>query len=269
MGRAASGPENDVCSTWASPVCDASEQPEHSATVSAFRLDTFEVTVGRFRKFVAAYPASKPAAGAGAHPSIAASGWQAAWNSILPLSAADLVTAIKCDALQTWTDSLGANENKPINCVDWYTAFAFCAWDGGRLPTEAEWEYAAAAGADNRVLPWGNTAPSIALAIHDCLFDGVTGCAAADLPAVGSAPSGAARWGQQDLAGSVAEWNLDWYAGYTPASVTNYANVTSGTYRVIRGGGFRDKAGRIRAASRGNADPTLRAAFSGIRCARP
>lgn len=87
MGRATTGPEASACSTWAAvpnPTCEDRELPEHSATVSSFRLDTFEVTVGRFRKFVEAYPSSKPSVGAGAHPLIAGSGWQAAWDASMP-----------------------------------------------------------------------------------------------------------------------------------------------------------------------------------------
>jgi formylglycine-generating enzyme required for sulfatase activity len=54
----------------------------------------------------------------------------------------------------------GANEALPINCVHWYDAFQFCAWDGGWLPTEAEWEMAAAGGAENRRYPWGGALPN-------------------------------------------------------------------------------------------------------------
>jgi len=110
------------------------ELPEHSVTVSGFALDQFEVSVGRFRRFVEAYPGSKPVALAGAHPLIPGSGWQAAWDGNLPLDQAALMSSLKCDTTnQTWTDTVGTNEAMPINCVNWYQAFAFCAWDHGRL----------------------------------------------------------------------------------------------------------------------------------------
>ena len=66
-----------------------------------------------------------------------------------------------CDATHaTWTaSSTGGQENLPINCVNWYEAYAFCIWDGGFLPSEAEWEYAAAGGSEQRQYPWGTTAP--------------------------------------------------------------------------------------------------------------
>jgi len=80
----------------------------------------------------------------GANLAITGSGWDSTWNTNLAANTAALRTALKCDATyQTWTDTAGSNESKPVNCLDWYTAFAFCAWDGGRLATEAEWNYAA------------------------------------------------------------------------------------------------------------------------------
>ena len=116
---------------------------KYPATVSDFRLDKYEVTVGRFRKFVAAYSRNMIAAGAGANPNNASdTGWSTAWNTSLDASSGSLATALKCDPIyQTWTDAPGsaAAESLPINCADWFQAEAFCIWDGGRLPTEAEW----------------------------------------------------------------------------------------------------------------------------------
>ena len=105
----------------------------YPATVSDFRLDTYEITVGRFRKFVAAYSQNMIAAGAGKNPNNASDpGWDTAWNTSLPANAAALETVVACNATyQTWTPSTGSNENRPMNCINWYEAFAFCIWDGG------------------------------------------------------------------------------------------------------------------------------------------
>ncbi len=257
MGRSESG--TDACPSWGSGCLAIAELPEHPATVSSFRLDTFEVTVGRFRKFVAGYPANKPAAGAGAHPTVAGSGWNASWP--LPTDASALVAALNCEAGATWTDAAGANENKPITCIDWYTAFAFCAWDGGRLPTSAEWEYAAAGGSENRLLPWVGTAKP------DCAHANYFECGKVAMD-VGSLPLGMSRWGQLDLAGNAKEHVLDEYANYTSDACNDCANVTFASDREHRGGGFNGTVTSMRVASRAWQKPTSRYADVGFRCAR-
>ncbi len=240
---------------------EANELPEHPGTVSSFALDTFEVTVGRFRKFVAAY-AGAPAPGAGQHPRIPGTGWDANWSSHLPGTAAGLSARLKCGVTyETWTDAPGANESRPINCVSWYEANAFCAWDGGRLATEAEWEYAAAGGADNRLYPWGGAAPTTDLAT----FGGTV------LPIVGSTPAGNGRWGHRDLAGSLWEWNFDyfsngWYTG--GAACTDCAATAITSSRSARGGDFAYTVKDLRAAFRFYFDPDYRSVFVGFRCAR-
>jgi formylglycine-generating enzyme required for sulfatase activity len=246
----------------------------YPATVSAFRLDRFEITVGRFRHFMASYPGNKPVAGAGAHPLIAGSGWQAAWDASLAANQAALKTAVSCDATyQTWTDMAGGNENKPMNCLDWYEAFAFCAWDGGRLATEAEWNYAAAGGSEQRVYPWGAGAPDNAHAVYDCTGDGsaADSCAATDILNVGAKSTvGDGKWGQADLAGGVWEWNLDWYGDSYIATCSDCAIVSKSTVsgRVVRGGSWHFDASVLLSSVRFNNGPTDHGNYLGARCAR-
>jgi formylglycine-generating enzyme required for sulfatase activity len=250
------------------------------ATVSTFRLDKYEVTVGRFRVFVAAgkgTQASAPAVGDGAHAKIAASGWAAAFNANLLADGAALVAALKCDAsFQTWTDSPGANENRPMNCVSWFEAMAFCIFDGGYLATEAEWNYAATGGDQQRAFPWSSPASSVTIdGTHasylvgtDCVGDGAAGCALTDLVAVGTKPAGQGRFAQSDLAGNVEEWALDFVNLY-PMPCDDCASLTASTTRSVRGGDYQLQATGARTGTRGGLPPKNRRPDVGIRCARP
>lgn len=271
------GRGSEQCSTCSTGcpsdlTCDAIELPEHNAVVATFKLDQYEVTVGRFRRFVEAFP-RVPAAGAGAHPLIADSGWRSEWNSELPSTAADLRSALICDpSYSTWSDQPADREQTPIACVTWYEAFAFCAWDGGRLPTEAEWEYAAAGGDENRLYPWGSDAPSSARVTYKCEGDGVSGCSISDILEVGSRPAGAGRWGHQDLSGSMVESVLDSYAAFPNSGFCdNCANVSANSNIVYKGASwflFNAADTRSRAASRAATARNGRFHHSGFRCAR-
>lgn len=224
-------------------------------TVSTFDFDVFEVTVGRFREFAADYDSwrasGNPAEGAGAHPTLAGMGWQSAWDAALPADSAALRQGLsRCDSspYSSWD---GASDAAPINCVSWFDAFAFCAWDGGRLPTEAEWEYAAAGGAEQRLYPWGSTEPVPSLALFGCNLD--AGCTLADLSGVGSHDPGVGRWGHEDLAGSLSEWSFD--------------TELPGT-RSFRGGSWVEDASALRIGDRQAVPPQLRLNLLGFRCAR-
>ena len=269
MGRSLSGA--DAYSTT-----NTSELPEHEAQVAAFALDKYEVTVGRFREFTNHYSdwrsAGHPASGEGADPNAENTGWGQSWSpavSDLPASGSDLATAIACDpSFQTWTDSpTNETETYPINCVDWFEAVAFCIWDGGWLPTEAEWEYAAAGGTENRLFPWGATVPDSQLAV----FDGISGSPKVQ---VGSelTTGGGGYFGHADLAGSTYEWVVDWFFSnyYTSSSplCDNCVSTALASARVIRGGGWSDAADALRAAARQAFPPTLADDLFGFRCAR-
>lgn len=256
----------------------AYDDMNYPATVSTFVLDRYEVTVGRFRAFVEAgqgTQASAPEAGAGAHPRLAGSGWDSAWNTRLLADAAALKAAVKCDSTyQTWTDATGINENKPINCMTWYEAMAFCIWDGGYLPTEAEWQYAASGGDEQRAYPWSSPASELTI---DCSYanyrpspfcvNDPTG----EANRVGSESiQGDGRWKHSDLAGNVWEWTLDRYMDSYPYPQTcnDCANLMDGTSRVLRGGGFNYDSYYLRVAGRYVGNPGGRVYDVGFRCAR-
>jgi formylglycine-generating enzyme len=240
-----------------------------AASLSTFWLDKYEVTVGRFRAFLDDFQGA-PGAGAGEHPLIAASGWKAEWT--LPTAGA-IKSGLNCHStLSTWKEPAvdAAHETLPINCLDWYLAFAFCAWDGGRLPTEAEWEYAATGGVDMTPYPWGSATPTpTEYAVYDCKSDGVAGCAATDILGVGSLVKGKSPFGQFDQAGSLWEWTLDVHATY-PATCKDCANLATGTQRTIRGGSFFSTFNYISPRYRSPRDPLASTVteYTGVRCAR-
>lgn len=247
----------------------------YPATVSGFRLDKYEVTVGRFRAFVQAgmgTQANPPPAGAGAHAKISGSGWDSSWNARLVGDTGTLTTAVKCNVtFQTWTDTPGASEHRPMNCITWFEAMAFCAWDGGYLPSEAEWNYAATGGEQQRAYPWATlTIDGSHASYYDgtnCVGDGLAGCAATDLVPVGTKPDGDGRWNQSDLAGNVAEWTLDWLSVY-PSPCVDCARVASGADRVTRGGNYGESTFYMRTGTRSALNPMTRSHGFGVRCAR-
>jgi formylglycine-generating enzyme required for sulfatase activity len=252
FGCGADGAATSCCETGSVPGGTFMRRGSSSApaTVSPFELDKYEVTVGRMRAFIEAGGVSKgspPANGVGANPKIAGSGWNPVWNTFLPNDINALKTLLK-QASPTWTDAPGTHEHKPINSVNWFVAAAFCAWDGGRLPTYAEMNFAASGGSEQRIYPWSvppnpdaisraNAAyycgydlpvyncpatycsndpatpscdPAVCIAPDMCVTPPCVGCSSAvDIAPVGMLPAGVGKWGHFDLSGNMAELVFD------------------------------------------------------------
>lgn len=261
------------------PTGPTSELPGHRTRVNAFQLDKFEVVVGRFRRFVEAYDGVPPAPEAGANPRVKGSGWNPEWNQKLPVNREALRALLgrltRDNEQATWSDQPGSGECRPMNGIDWFVAFAFCIWDGGRLPSETEWEFAAAGGSQERFFPWGSALPE-GRTVHACAFSGSSSCTPDDIPPIGSfAALGRGRYGHADLAGSVAElmrdvYDADFYsrpmARADDAINLNYdeQNFTA----TVRGGAYHSPGHSLRVASRLSWERRESAAVVGIRCAR-
>lgn len=254
------------------------------ATVSGFRLDKYSVTVGRFRAFATAWSGGwLPAAGSGKHThlnggmgvanSASAGTYEAGWAAADDANVAPTNDNLTCDSgYGTWTDAPSGQDAVALNCVTWYEAQAFCIWDGGFLPSESEWEYAAAGGSQQREYPWGSTPPGTSnqYAIYGCYYPSGSGeCnGSSSVAPVGTAPLGAGLWGQVDLAGNVWQWSLDSVVSAYADPCVDCAYLTADGDRAFRGGSFGYDATGLLPPHRSQLDPTQRDGYIGFRCAR-
>jgi serine/threonine-protein kinase len=197
---------------------DIYESPPHQVDVKPFFLDKTEVTNKQYAEFVQATGYQPP------------SDWV---NGTFKVGDGDL----------------------PVVNVEWKDARAYAEWAKKRLPTEAEWEYAAR-GTDGRLYPWGNEwVPGNAYTKESGLKT---------LQPVGSSPSGASPFGVLDMAGNVWEWCQDNFAPY-PGSTAEPKDLT---FKIIRGGSLGDDKTKASATYRNWVPPERRYEALGFRCAK-
>lgn len=234
------------------------EKPQHQVTLPAFRIDRFEVTNAAYARFLEAIRDSHP---------VTCHSMEADDKDHTPRDT-------------WWGDPEWNAPEKPVVGVDWFDAYAYCAWAGKRLPTEAEWEKAAR-GEDGRRYSWGNEAPGTGR--HGNFADEAARRVNPDwnvvrgyddgfvhTAPVGSFPDGASPHGVHDMIGNVWEWVNDWFseAAYTEGPRRHPRGPAEGQRRVLRGGSWDSTPNFLRAAVRYRHFPGYRNNSFGFRCAR-
>ncbi|GEM_PF-1819102 len=234
-------------SFWMGSDVSEDECPVHEVTLSGYRIDRDEVSRG-------------------------------AWAACVEAGACDDIPAVCEGVTASWaSDEVwgGDPADYPVVCVDWAAAGAYCGWVGGRLPTEAEWERAAA-GDEGATWPWGALAPDCEVAN----FRFSSWYCAEGLTFVGTWEAESA-YGLRDVAGNAWEWVADaydatWYArspAQDPTGPTEdcalapTATPSDCTARVIRGGAWNTTENNTRSAARSFAAATVVDRNIGFRCA--
>lgn len=230
--------------------------PGVNITLSDYRIDSYEVTVQRFRQFWnAGHPVATNTLYPGSTP-----------GSTRTLAAGRGAIEPSSQYQDTWTRSeVAANNCRPITGVDWYTAQAFCVWDGGRLPTSAEWTFIARNRGRYR-FPWGDRVPT---SCTDNLAQW-NSCAGVGAVEVGRFPLGAVD-GIYDLAGNITEWvtDTDNSCTYSSGAVNPLCWSGPDSSHVLHGGSWiRLVATEIAAESTWLNPAALRGDQDGFRCVR-
>lgn len=221
------------------------EKPVHRVYVDRFYVDKYEVTVSQFKKFVDATGYKTDA-----EKEDGSYLWTGgAWEKKSGVS-------WRCDPKG---EVRGSNEmNHPVIHVSWNDATAYAKWAGKRLPTEAEWEYAARAGNKSKGFKYSGSDNIDEVAWSNTNLESKT-------HQVGTKQAN--ELGIYDMTGNVWEWCWDWYGSYGSASQTNPAGPTSGTVRVLRGGSWNYVGDNCRVSNRSRSDPASRSFNLGFRCA--
>ena len=232
------------------------ERPPHRVEVAPFWIDVMPVTNGDFLTFMGE-------GGYGMRELWSDEGWH--W---VRESQAGMPSYWLWQDGAWWTRCMGREElldfTAPVSHVSWYEAEAFARFVGKRLPTEEEWEAAAAWDPETqsrRNYPWGNMAPSAHVANLDQLAYGPA--------STGALPGNLSPVGCYGMIGDVWEWTSSFYLPYPGSDVDamGESQFALGS-RVLRGGSWATRSGAIRASSRRACRPESRHHFSGFRCAR-
>jgi len=226
------------------------ERPRHRVKISAFYLDKYEVTNAQYREFLEHL--EKTSDTSFDHPD----------------QPADQ------DHRQHYVEEGHLADRQPAVGLNWFDAYAYCMWAGKRLPTEAEWEYAARGpGEAYRKYPWGNEDPE-AEGIWRANFRPERGREADGhrySAPVGSYPDGVSPFGVMDMAGNAEEWVQDWLDGayYRRAEgEQDPQGPQDGHNRVIKGGSYNTDRWHIRIATRLYGAPHVKSEMQGCRCAK-
>lgn len=228
------------------------ERPLHRVILNDFYIDQYEVSVAQYAAFLNRLGTYRQACNG--------------FDCAMPRERVGVTSYLLEEEMGTSSvlyTPLTGFANYPANFISWHGAAAYCAAVGGRLPTEAEWEYAAR-GDDGRLYPWGNEAPNELRAVFNSNFD--------NLKPVNALPAGQSPFGIFGLAGGVWEWVADWYDEdyYAISPELNPTGPELGLTRSIRGGAWplNNEADRIRSANRSSAPPETTSASIGFRCAQ-
>ena len=174
------------------------------------------------------------------------------------------------------TDPMGgmcnqSGNDRPVVCVDWTQARAYCRWAGGRLCSDSEWEFSARNGAIGNLYPWGDAAPTCSSAVFTESAPGWLECVTNSPAPVCSAPSGSNSWEICDLAGNVWEdVEDDFHDSYqgAPMDGSAWVDTPRSAYRVIRGGCFSCGAAFLRSSTKSLGTPGGFGKVFGARCCR-